>query len=105
MKSKSFTFKNVTLIFKFDKDSRYYLDGNNVIVLDDNWMQKQCYNVWSSLDNKRSKVIREYDNVLLSISDNKFDVYKKSQDAWVDRKIKEYNIKPTGLNILNNLLK
>jgi hypothetical protein len=105
MKNKVYTFKNVTLIFKFDKDSKYYLDGDNVIQLDNNWMQKQCYNVWDSLDDKRSKVIQDYDNVLLSISDKKFNDYKKSTDMWVDRKLKEYNVKPTGLNILNKLLK
>lgn len=105
MKFKTFSFKNVTLTFKFNKESKYYLDGNDVIQLDNSWMHKQCFNVWDSLDNKRSKVTQNYDNVLIAISDIEFNQYKKSSDAWVERNLIKHNVKPTGLNIFNKFLK
>lgn len=105
MKTKSFTFKNVTLNFKFNKDSKYYLDGDNVIQLDNDWMHRQCFNIWDTLVNKRTKVIQDYDNVLNAISDNEFSRYKQSQDAWVESSLKKYNVKPTGATtILNRLI-
>lgn len=103
MREISYTFKNVTLNFKFDRDSKYHLDGDNVIQLDDQWMHWQAYLVWNGLSDKRSKVVREYDNVLVAISENKFNSFIKAQDAWVDRKLKEYNVKPTGQVFIKRL--
>jgi hypothetical protein len=89
------------MVFKYNKESKYYLDGDNVIQLDSNWMHKQSYLLWNSLENKRTKVSIEYDNVLVAISEDQFNAFKKSQDKWVDM----HNVEPTGKNILLRLAK
>ena len=104
MRQLTHTFKNVTLTFKFNKESKYYLDGDNVIQLDLDWMQKQCYLLWNSLSDKRSKIVRDYDNVLVSLTEAQFNSIKKADDAWVDRKLREMNVKPTGSEVILNKL-
>lgn len=100
MYKKTHTLKNVTMSFTYDKESKYYLDCDNVIQLDLNFMQKQCYLLWNSLDNKRTKVNVDYDNVLISLSESQFNSIKKSQDQYIDR----HNVKTTGSNIFNKLI-
>jgi glutaredoxin-related protein len=77
------------------------LDGDNIIQLDLNWMCKQCYLLWNSLQDKRTKVTMEYDNVLVTMSENKFNSFIKAQDKWIDM----HNVEPTGINILLRLAK
>ena len=104
MKEKTHTFKNLTMVFKYDKESKYYLDGDNVIQLDWIFMQSQCYShLEFVLKRSRKKVTVEYDNVLKSISEAQFKAFIDAQDRWVDRQCK--NIEPTGRNILLRLAK
>lgn len=103
MRQLTYTFKNVTLTFKFDRESKYHLDGDNVIQLDDQWMHRQCYLLWDRLSDKRSKVVRDYDNVLIAISENQFNSFKNSQDAWVERELKRFNVQPTGQVFIQRL--
>lgn len=99
MKRRLFSFKNLTVVFSYNIDSPYYLDGDNVIQLDEIWMQKQCYFIWKSLANKRSKVTIQYDNVLIGISKEQFDSHKRFQDQWIAK----HKTEPTGSNILKRL--
>lgn len=97
-----FQFKSVTLKVVTDKKSKdkTYIDGDNFITLDKNWLKKQAFLVWDAMPDKRKKVTE----VIMIRASNvpKLKTFIRSEDVWVESKVKGFKTNSAGYTILSN---
>lgn len=87
------TIKGLTIIVKADKKSKWYLDGDNPVQVDEDYLLKQIHNERTSPKGKKKGT---FEMKLKAISTSTFNKNNAADNAWIKREAAKVSAKDKG---------